>query len=294
MATDTSLSAPLIVITGPTASGKTSLAIKLAQRYGGEIICADSRTVYRGMDIGTAKPSAEEQKQVAHWGLDLVDPGEYFSASDFKNYACTKIADIRSRGKVPFLVGGTGLYIDALIFDFQFGQKADPQQRLDLEQHTVRELQEYCKKNCIKLPENNYNKRYLVRTIERFKEQLERLDQPIANTYVVGIATEKNTLRTRIVFRSEQMFLNSVVKEATELAALHGWDSEAMTGNIYSLAKEYSEGLIDIQEYRRKFEISDWHLVKRQLTWLRRNPYVMWGDLETAEQYLSARLNNRL
>ena len=112
---------PLIVIIGPTASGKTSLAIQLAKKYKGEIICADSRTVYRGMNIGTAKPSLEEQQGVSHWGLDLVNPGDSFSVSQFKDYACQKIKEVRSRGNIPFLVGGTGLYIDSvyLIFNLE-------------------------------------------------------------------------------------------------------------------------------------------------------------------------------
>ena len=111
---------PLVVIAGPTASGKTALAIRLAERYDGEIICADSRTIYKGMDIGTAKPSAEEQARVPHWGLDIVEPGERFTVADFKAYAERKIQEIRERDRIPFLVGGTGLYIDAVIFDFQF------------------------------------------------------------------------------------------------------------------------------------------------------------------------------
>ena len=99
------MESPLVVIVGPTASGKSALAIDLAEQFGGEIICADSRTVYKGMDIGTAKPSAEDQARVPHYGLDLIEPGERFSAVDFKNYATEKIADIRERGKIPFLVG---------------------------------------------------------------------------------------------------------------------------------------------------------------------------------------------
>ena len=121
---------PLVVIVGPTASGKTGLAIELAEKYNGEIICADSRTIYRGMDIGTAKPTLKERQGVVHWGLDLVEPGEAFSAADFKAYADDKIANIRSREKVPFLVGGTGLYIDAVIFNYQFGTTADPVLRI--------------------------------------------------------------------------------------------------------------------------------------------------------------------
>ncbi len=111
---------PLIVIVGPTASGKTSVAIELAKRLDGEIICADSRTVYKGMDIGTAKPTSDEQAQVPHWGIDLVSPGKRFTAADFKLYAERKIGEIRARGKTPMLVGGTGLYIDSVIFNFDF------------------------------------------------------------------------------------------------------------------------------------------------------------------------------
>lgn len=118
-------SAPLIVICGPTASGKTALAIKLARQYGGEIICADSRTIYKGMDIGTAKPTASEQALVPHWGIDIVEPGDTYSVAQFKEYALAKIREIRGRGNIPFLVGGTGLYIDAVVLDYTFGPPAD-------------------------------------------------------------------------------------------------------------------------------------------------------------------------
>jgi tRNA dimethylallyltransferase len=116
---------PLIVIVGPTASGKTSLAIDIAKQFGGEIICADSRTVYIGMDIGTAKPSRAEQAMVPHWALDLVEPGQRFTAADFKEYANKKIAEIRSRGNIPMIVGGTGLYVDGVIFDYKFGDDVE-------------------------------------------------------------------------------------------------------------------------------------------------------------------------
>ena len=135
---------PLVVIVGPTASGKTSLAIDLAKRYGGEIICADSRTIYKEMDIGTAKPTAAQRAEVTHWGLDLVEPGESFSAYDFKIYANQKIQEIRKRGNIPFMVGGTGLYIDAVLFDYEFGQPADPELRQTLQLMSVSELQNYC------------------------------------------------------------------------------------------------------------------------------------------------------
>ena len=119
--------APLVVITGPTASGKTGLALELAKKYDGEIICADSRTIYRGMDIGTAKPTTIERATVPHHGLDLVEPGERFTAHDFQRIANEAIGDIRKRGHVPFLVGGTGLYIDAVVREYQWPDTvADP------------------------------------------------------------------------------------------------------------------------------------------------------------------------
>jgi tRNA dimethylallyltransferase len=281
---------PLVVIVGPTASGKTSLAIELAEKYGGEIICADSRTIYKGMDIGTAKPTQEEQARVPHFGLDLVGPGERFTAADFKAYADQKINEIRGRGRIPFLVGGTGLYIDAVIFGYEFGPDVNEELREKLESLSLEELHQYCKQNNIDLPENDKNKRYVIRAIERKSISNKRRNEPINATIIVGIATEKETLRTRIADRTEQLFQNGVVNEATILGKKYGWKSEAMTGNIYRLTKSYLEGELNLQTFKEKFTTADWQLAKRQLTWLRRNPYIKWLPLGEAEHYLSALL----
>lgn len=284
----------LVVIAGPTASGKTSLAIKLAQQYGGEIICADSRTVYTGMDIGTAKPTPQEQATVPHWGIDLVKPGDAFSVADFKAYSLEKIADIRSRGKVPFLVGGSGLYIDAVIFDYEFGPKANNELRQRLEGLNTDELVKYCIKHSIKPPKDIANKRRILRAIELLNINPKRRNQPIDSSIVVGIATDRDELRTRIESRSEQFFLNNVVEEATKLSKMYGWDSEAMTGNIYPIVRKFLEGSIDEAQLRQKFMTSDWRLVKRQLTWLRSNEHICWADLASAEHYISAALASRV
>ena len=284
---------PLIVIVGPTASGKTSLAIQLAKKYRGEIICADSRTVYRGMNIGTAKPSPEEQQGVSHWGIDLVDPGDPFSVSQFKDYACQKIKEIRSRGNIPFLVGGTGLYIDSVIFDFQFGAKSNEDKRCDLQEMTVSELQQYCANHNILLPENSKNKRYLVRAIERADEKPSRLEVPLNNTIVVGITTDKQLLKQRITDRAKKMFKDGVVEETIELANNSGWCNEAMTGNVYPIIKKLIEKEIDEDQTIREFIVSDVNLVKRQLTWFRRNPFIEWGDIRSCEQYLSRVLDSK-
>lgn len=283
---------PLIVIVGPTASGKTSLAVELAQEFDGEIICADSRTVYKGMDIGTAKPTSEEQAHVPHWGIDLVEPGERFTAADFKMYAQQKIEEIRARGHVPFLVGGTGLYVDAIIFDYQFGTPADRVLRTKLEKLTIEELHRYCAENNIMLPENKLNKRYVIRAIEQKSINTKRRVEPISLSTIVGIATDKDLLRTRIRERSEQLFENGVVEEAIKLGKKYGWQSEAMTGNIYPVIHSYLEKTITLEEAVDKNTTIDWHLAKRQLTWLRRNEHIKWYSLTGAKRYIQSVLDS--
>jgi tRNA dimethylallyltransferase len=281
---------PLVVIVGPTASGKTSLAIDLAEAYSGEIICADSRTIYRYMDIGTAKPTAEEQARVPHWGIDLVNPGEYFSAADFKQYALGKISEIRARGHIPFLVGGTGLYIDSVVLDYNFSAKSDPLIRAKLEVLSLDELYAYCYKNNIKLPENYKNKRYVIRAIESYGSDINCRLTPIDNTLVVGIATDKDVLKERIAQRFEQMFENSVVNEAKMLGEKYGWSSEAMKSNIYPLLHLYLEGGLTQDDVKNKFVTLDWRLAKRQLTWLRRHKFIQWFELDGVRDYLVAQL----
>lgn len=283
---------PLIVIVGPTASGKTALAIELAERFKGEIICADSRTVYKGMNIGTAKPNKEERQRVPHWGIDLVEPGEYFSAAFFKEYANNKIQEIRSRGSVPFLVGGTGLYIDAILFDYEFGGVADPILRAQLEKWPVEELYKYCYYNNIELPQNYLNKRYVIRAIEQNSINTKRQQAPLNASIIVGITTPRDELRKRIQLRSEQLFQQGVVEEAIVLGKKYGWENEAMKGNIYPLIHKYVKGEFSLEEVKERFAIADWRLAKRQMTWLKRNPFIWWGSLTEVRSHLLAVLAN--
>lgn len=280
----------LIAIVGPTASGKTGLSIRVAEQFGCEIVCADSRTVYEGMDIGTAKPTKQEQARVRHWGLDIVRPDQSFTVADFKRYAQAAIADIRGRGKIPLLVGGTGLYVDAVIYDYELGPPADPDVRQRLESLTVKELQDYCVQNNMPLPENVQNKRHLVRAIERGSVSAISKSPLNQDNYIVGIATSMDTLRTRIVTRTEQLFENDVVTEATMLGKKYGWNSEAMTGNIYPIIKSHLEGELTIAEVKDRFTTLDYRLAKRQMTWFRRSPDIMWADLTGAEEYIKSLL----
>lgn len=283
---------PLVVIVGPTASGKSALAMRIAEEFSGEIICSDSRTIYKHMDIGTAKPTAEDQARIPHWGLDLVEPGEVFTAADFKQYANTVIAEVRSRGHIPILVGGTGLYVDGVIFDYEF-VKTDPKQRAALERLSLNELKEYCYNNNILLPENHQNRRYVIRAIERNSISSKRLREPLPSTFIVGIATSRDELRARIVARAEQLFENGMVEEAKKVGKKYGWNSEAMTGNIYKLVKHYLDGLFDETALKERFIASDWQLAKRQLTWLKRNEFIHWCSAEDAYRYIKEQLSAR-
>jgi tRNA dimethylallyltransferase len=264
--------------------------VKLAAAYDGEIICADSRTIYKDMNIGTAKPTAQERATVPHWGLDLVAPGESFTAADFKTYASAKNDEIRSRGRIPFLVGGSGLYIDSVVFDYQFAPKADPTKRQQLEALTIDQLHDYCDKNNIELPENRRNKRYVIRKIEQKDHTPKRRSSPISTSIIVGIATDKDELRRRIHERAEHILENGVVQEAILLGKKYGWESAAMSGNVYPLVRLYLNEQITYNEMKEKFTTSDWRLAKRQITWLKRNAFIQWYDLPEAEHFLSQTL----
>lgn len=278
---------PLVVIVGPTASGKTSLAVELAKKFDGEVISADSRAIYREVDIGAAKPTLAERKGVQHWGIDLVRPDEQFTAADFQRYAQSKIREIRARDRVPILAGGTGLYVDAVIFGYEFGSKADESRRSALMAMELEELHEYCHNNNISLPDNYKNKQYVVRAIEQNGINHKRSEVVAADNIVVGISTDRELLRARIALRVEHMLHYGVVEEAKILGKKYGWNTPAMTGNIYPLIYSYLKNEFSLQELQQKAATRDWQLAKRQLTWFRRNKNIRWCSYEEAEHYLS-------
>lgn len=149
--------APLVVIVGPTASGKTAAGLKLAEQVGGEVVCADARTIYKGMDIGTAKPSVDDQRHIRHHMIDVISPDQRYNAAKFKAAAEQSIADIVSRGKIPVVVGGTGLYVDALVYDFAFRPPANELLRAELEGMSVDALQARIIATGLQLPHNARN-----------------------------------------------------------------------------------------------------------------------------------------
>jgi tRNA dimethylallyltransferase len=283
-------SKPLVVIVGPTASGKSELALKIAAQFGGEIICADSRTVYRGMDIGTAKATKEEQTQVKHHLLNIVAPGQSFNTYDFKRLSLSVIADIHARNNLPLLVGGTGLYIDSIIFDYQFPKQTNPRLRERLNKMDIAELYSYCKRNYITLPDNEKNRRHIITAIACNGRSLKRRSTPIKNTLIVGIATDKNILKQKIAKRAEYIFSHGVVEEAKKLGEIYGWENESMTANIYPIIHALLKDEISLDEAKQKSITLDWQLARRQLTWLKRNPYIRWLSLIDAERFLTATL----
>ncbi len=255
--------------------------MEVAWRFNGEIIAADSRTVYRDMDIGTAKPTLRDRREIPHHLLDIVDPGERFTAADFKRLANIAIKDIASRGKLPVLVGGTGLYIDAVIFDYKFGPDADLARRKQLQDMSVEVLKEYCYKDNIELPRNNQNKRHLIRAIE-LGGILKQDKQLRKNTLVVGTTTANDRLRQRITDRARQMLDAGIMDEVKDLIKKYNWQGESFTGNIYPLFKSVLEGRLTEEQAIEQFIHSDMQLAKRQLTWLKRNPFIQWSDDQAA------------
>lgn len=259
----------LLAVVGPTASGKSGLAMDIARAFNGEIICADSRTIYKGLDIGTAKPSSQDRQEVPHWGIDIVGPGETFTAADFQRYAQSSIADIRKRGKLPILVGGSGLYVDGVIYSYTF---APPNESLrhELEAYTEEELREKILAAGLELPENLHNKRYLIRALERGQSSLGKSSLP-EGTVIVGLDPHPDVLHQRIEQRADLMFAAGVEDEVRWAQDEYGKDAQALNGGIYKALRPLIDGQVSVDDAKRVCIQSDLALAKKQRTWLRRH-----------------------
>lgn len=270
--------APLICVVGQTATGKSSLALRIAQTWKGEIICADSWTTRREVNIGTAKPSVEDQKLVPHHLLNIVGPDEDFNAALFKELADKAISDIVGRGRLPIIVGGTGLYIDSVIYNYSFSTIGNRHDREQLDALSLIELLQKIDDLGIELGEVDVrNKRRLVRLIETSgarptKQNLR--DQ----TLLIGLRVENNELKRRVTGRVDAMIAAGLETEVRQLFEHYGWDCEALKGIGYAQWQEYFLGSENHDQVRQKIIQATMNLAKRQHTWFQRNKSIHWMD----------------
>lgn len=273
---------PLIVIVGPTASGKSDLAIHIAQKYKGEIICADSQTIRRDMNIGTAKPSKHDQKLIPHHLLDIIGPYDKFSAVDFQKLANKAIKDISKTGKMPILAGGSGLYIDSVLFSYAFRGKTDEELRLYLNDMSVEELQAMIHAAGYKMPQNYSNPRHLIRTIESEGYQPTAKPQR-SNTLVLGLDIDKATLNERIAKRIDNMLEQGFIDEVKWVINKYGIPPKNFDAIGYKIVLSYinEQGKADEDSIKRAMNIADRRYAKRQKAWFKRNPNIQWITSKT-------------
>jgi tRNA dimethylallyltransferase len=267
---------PLIAIVGETASGKSSLAMELAELFGGELICADSWTVYKGFDIGTAKPTAEECMRVPHYLLDVANPLEGFSAVLFQRLAKDAIVDITTRGKVPILVGGTGLYIDSILYDYSFLPPSDPALRAELSAMSLEQVLARAGELGLDTASIDLrNKRRVIRLIENMGARPSRRAMR-ESTLVLGLAVPREALSERITQRVDAMLASGLEREVRGLAERYGWEAEPMKGIGYREWQDYFRGTQRLDETRERIIKASMDLAKRQRTWFKRNNGIQW------------------
>ena len=272
----TSQVGPLVVIVGETASGKSAMAMEIAQRFDGEIISADSWTVYKGFDIGTAKPSALERAMVPHHLLDVADAHGGFSAVIFQQLAQAAIDGIHRRGKLPILVGGTGLYIDSVLYHYSFLAPPPPEVREKLNALSLEEVLRLAKEKGLDVTQvDTRNKRRVIRLIENDGKLPTR--KPLRpNTLVIGLHTPHETLTDRITSRVDMMVSAGLEFEVRKLAQEYGWDAEPMKGVGYKEWREYFDGSATLEQTIQRIIKNTLDLAKRQRTWFKRNKSIHW------------------
>ena len=271
----------LLIILGPTASGKSDLAIKLAKLFNGKIVSADSRQVYKEMNIGTAKPS---KGNIRYHLLDIIEPDKRFSAAQYKEAACKAIKDIQNRNKLPILCGGTGLYISSIIENWQF-PKVPPQEKLrkELEKKSVEQLFKIYQKLD---PEgaksiDKKNKRRLIRAIEVCKAnnkpfwQQRKSSKSLFDTLLIGIELPKKELKERIAKRIKKMIKIGLETEIKILKDKYGRIPSLQTIG-YQEWKEYFNNKINKKEVQDLIELHTVQYSKRQMTWFKKMKNIQW------------------
>jgi len=284
----------IIAIVGPTAAGKTALSIEIAKHIGGEVISADSRQVYRGMDIGTSKVTAKEMDGVPHHLLDIAEPMEIYTAADFVRDAQTAIEQVRDKAKTPVVAGGTFFYLDILRGKMQAAPvKPDHTLRSTLEQYSTVELLELLEAKDTRRAANidPHNRRRIIRSLEII-ETLGSVPavQPVESPYhwlLLGITREKDELRARYRNRAElwlQQGFGDEVLQLLELGVTRARFQEI--GFEYTLMLELIDDIIDEATFINRFEEKNWQYAKRQLTWLRKDLAIVWVTPEETAQTL--------
>lgn len=285
----------VIVICGPTASGKTKLSIEIAKKINGEIVSADSMQIYKEMDIGTAKPTIEEMQGIKHYLLDFVSPDKRYSVADYKKDAINAIDEIIEKNKVPIVVGGTGLYINSLIYGIEYPEiEIDIKYRNELEKTAdepdgLRKLYEMAKKideEAIKNISPNDKKR-ICRVLEIYhstgktktQQEIEsRKKGPKYDYLIYGLNMDRDKLYDRINKRVDIMIQDGLIEEVKNVASKYKEFPTAMQGLGYKEVLEYLNGDTTKEEMIEKIKMETRRYAKRQLTWFRRYETIKWID----------------
>lgn len=285
----------LVILTGPTAVGKTALSVTLAKKIGGEIISADSMQVYRGMDIGSAKVTAEEMQGVPHFLIDEFDPAEEFHVVRFQEYAKRYIREIQERGHIPILVGGTGFYIQAVLYDIDFTENgSDHSYREELETLAKEHGAEYLHTMLASVDPASAeaihanNVKRVIRALEFYQETGERISEhneeerqkasPYQFAYFV-LNDARDRIYANIDYRVDLMLEHGLVDEVRHLQAQGCTrDMVSMQGLGYKEILDYLDGRCSYEEAVRVLKRDTRHFAKRQLTWFRRERDVIWVD----------------
>lgn len=287
----TPLKPKLIVIVGPTASGKTGLSIELAKTFNGEVINADSRQVYKGLDIGTEKMQSKDMQGIKHHLLDVATPEEVYSSQRFKSDADKAIEDIRVRGKLPIVAGGTFFYIDTLLQKINAPAVApDFSLRTELENKSTPELfAELASKDPKRAGTiDRHNKRRIMRALEILSvlpavPELVVSESPY-EVLTIGIQIDKKFLRDRLRTRAQNALDRGLIGETQNLL-VQGVTKERLSeiGLEYKLVLEFLDGITSKEELLQKLEEKNWQYAKRQLMWLKRDPSINWFAREDTD-----------
>lgn len=277
----------LVVILGPTASGKTQLALNLAKEFGGEIVSADSRLVYREMDIGTAKPTKIQRTQIKHHLLDLVSPDEVFTLADYQRESFKVIEEILEQKKAPFLVGGTMLYIDSVVYNYELPQTNAAKSYAHVRVLPLLELQSVLEK--LNPEAHDFldwkNPVRLMRALEYYYQTgrwiWERRGKgAVRYPYLLlGLQIEKEILAQRIQIRVEEQLRMGLVEEVIALLKKYPHSKVAMTGIGYRQIIDYLEGKYSLIDAQNKIIHDTVAYAKRQMTWWRRNSEINWLEV---------------